>query len=84
MTEVTIPVGNIVICDACSGDYTESDAVGGMICGNWAICPTCEPTWREFPKRERPIRPLIPWMTFREFVLGYRGPNAAIKIGPAP
>lgn len=58
MTTVTVPVGNIVICDACSGDFTESDAIGGMICGAWAVCPVCTPTWSHSRFRDQKVLPV--------------------------
>jgi len=34
-----------VLCDACDADYTESDAVGGIMFDSKAICPECTPKW---------------------------------------
>jgi hypothetical protein len=82
MTEVSMPVGNIVICDACNTDYTNSNATGGMIFCSWAICPVCEPKWLQWRDIRPGVRP-SPWQSFRELVIGYRGTDAAIKIGPA-
>lgn len=81
MTTVTIPVGNIVICDACNTDFTKSNAVGGLICGSWAICPYCDQRapWDGY-RHKKTVRPDVPWQTFREFVIAHRGPDAAIKI----
>lgn len=77
---MTFRLDNIVICDACSGDYTDSDAPGGMICGSWAICPACAPKWADYRPRNQIVRPPS-WLPFREFVVSYRGEDAAIEIG---
>jgi hypothetical protein len=37
-----IDIGDTVLCDLCSDDYTESDKKGGIIIGDYAICPKCE------------------------------------------
>ena len=34
-------IGNIVVCDFCEEDYTESNAVGGILFGTYATCPKC-------------------------------------------
>jgi hypothetical protein len=39
-TEI-INIGNSVFCDGCNGDYTDSDAVGGLLYGTNAYCPAC-------------------------------------------
>ena len=30
-----------ILCDQCSKDFTDSDAVGGIIFGSYALCPKC-------------------------------------------
>lgn len=37
-----IDIGDTVVCDFCNEDYTESNKVGGLIVGGYAICPKCE------------------------------------------
>ena len=41
-----IPVGDIVVCDDCSVDYTNRLESGGFIFQSKAICPACAPRWR--------------------------------------
>ena len=41
-----IPVGDIVLCDDCSVDYTNRPDSGGFIFQSKAICPVCAPRWR--------------------------------------
>lgn len=78
---VSIPIGNIVICDACNTDFTESKARGGIIVGYWAICPFCDQRrpWDGYMNKKS-VRPNAPEQTFREFVIAYRGSDASIKI----
>lgn len=37
-----IDIGDAVVCDFCNRDYTESEEVGGLIVGSYAVCPQCE------------------------------------------
>lgn len=30
-----------VICDFCNGDYSDSDELGGVLIGSYAVCPEC-------------------------------------------
>lgn len=39
--EHTFDIGNTVRCDFCGDDYTDSDAVGGILFGSKAVCPDC-------------------------------------------
>lgn len=50
--EVTeIDPGKTVLCDDCSGDFTESSSHGGLLFGSKAICPACAPKWEANAKR---------------------------------
>ena len=40
-TGARIPVGDIVVCDVCNQDFTDSDATGGFLFGSYAYCPAC-------------------------------------------
>ena len=44
---MSVDIGNIVVCDSCSEDYTDSDAEGGMLFDTKAICPACIQRWRD-------------------------------------
>lgn len=77
-----VPVGRIVICDSCGTDWTNSDMKGGILFGSKAICPDCEPRWREGAKQhgeEDYIRAECPeGVTFADWVRGMRGPDSVI------
>ncbi len=72
MREV-IELGNQVFCDDCNGDFTHSDACGGLQFQSRAICPECMPTWEHNIKRhgeEQFIRARCPeGMPFRKWVI---------------
>lgn len=78
------PMGNIVICDVCNGDFTDSELSGGFIFGSNAYCPRCAK--RNLPmiksyNEEHYIKAFCPeGVTFADFVRKYRGPNAAITV----
>ena len=38
-----IDIGEMVLCDLCNADYTDSEDEGGILMGTYAICPTCAP-----------------------------------------
>ena len=44
---ITIDPGNVVLCDDCNQDYTDSDAGGGMTFQSKALGECCAPKWRE-------------------------------------
>lgn len=41
VTVITIDVGNIVVCDLCNKDFTDSDESGGFLFGGKAVGPCC-------------------------------------------
>jgi len=42
MTHIVAPdPGNIVLCDMCNADYTESGEPGGFLFSSYAVCPQC-------------------------------------------
>lgn len=45
--EIVLDVGDRVLCDYCSDDYTDSDEQGGILFGSYATCPKCEPKIRK-------------------------------------
>lgn len=79
-----IDVGNTVICDMCSKDYTNSDEQGGVLFYSYAYCPSCVKRRNEsFPDNGfgKGIREVCPeGMTYREWVLGLRGGNNKITL----
>lgn len=60
---IKVDVGDDVICDFCNDDYTESDEVGGVLVGSYAICPKCAGRLKEEPDDKAKIGE-----TFCEFV----------------
>lgn len=34
-------LGDLVVCDVCNEDFTESDERGGFVFGSYAYCPKC-------------------------------------------
>ena len=38
---ININPGNIILCDLCNKDFTNSDAKGGYLFGSKAVCPDC-------------------------------------------
>lgn len=88
----SIDIGRIVVCDACSTDYTESLEPGGLIAGSYAYCPRCVASGK-FRFAAREVRARCPTLkSFADFVRDYRGPDggkitihAAGNIrGPSP
>src|SRR5258708_3980192 len=79
-----IPVGDIVVCDQCTADYTSRDDRGGIIFGSNAFCPTCTPKMLVDVARhheEHFIRARCPAdKSFADFVREYRGPDAYVRI----
>ena len=79
-----VSIGDIVVCDICAGNFTESNEQGGMIFGSKAYCPSCTvdalPRIRHY-EEESYIRAQCPdGVAFADFVRDYRGPNAGIQI----
>jgi hypothetical protein len=83
-TGEAVVIGDIVVCDACDDDFTNSEAIGGMIFGSKAYCPRC--TNRAMPNivsygEQGYIRAMCPvGSSFPDFVRQYRGPNATVQI----
>lgn len=44
---IEIDMGDQVLCDSCSVDYTNSTVSGGIQFQSKAICPDCVPRWME-------------------------------------
>lgn len=43
-------LGNVVLCDLCNKDYTNSNVSGGFTFGSKAVCPDCEDNFRKLVK----------------------------------
>lgn len=84
-----IDIGGLVVCDACSDDYTDLPDVGGFIFSGMAVCPKCAVEWmpRIICNREQSMiqGSAADGQTFGDFVRAYRGPTGnKISIGPIP
>lgn len=42
-TVETFDLGDIVLCDMCNADYSNSSKKGGITFGSKAVCPECTP-----------------------------------------
>ena len=69
-------VGDVVICDLCGKDYTNSNACGGIIFGSKAVCPECLPEFMKGIKKyneQHYIKATCPEnVTFKDFILKHR------------
>jgi hypothetical protein len=74
-----IPVGDIVLCDDCSVDYTNRPDSGGFIFQSKAICPVCAPRWRRlialYGEQHFIKSVCAEGVTFAAFVRAWRGPK---------
>ena len=41
MFSTEIEIGDIVLCDVCNTNYTNSEDSGGFLFGSYAYCPKC-------------------------------------------
>lgn len=73
-----IDIGDMVLCDYCNADYTESEACGGGIVDSYAVCPQC--IRKVYRKGETPDVICPEGMTFKEFVLTLRNGDNSIVI----
>lgn len=39
---IVIDPGNVVLCDYCNDEFTDSDETGGFLFGRKAVCPHCQ------------------------------------------
>ena len=85
MTKTTvIDIGESVLCDICNVDYSDSDKRGGFIFTSKGYCPDCAGDGMKSIKKygeEKYIKAICPKdMSFKDFILGYRGGDNTIKI----
>lgn len=50
VTHIILEPGEMVFCDDCGEDFTDSPVEGGMLFGSKALCPTCTPKWEKGAK----------------------------------
>ena len=84
VTGEKILVGDIVICDICNADFTDSHESGGFLFGSYAYCPECaERSMAQILnfKEEHCIRARCPeGISFGDFIRADRGPESYIRI----
>jgi len=83
-TNDPVDIGNIVVCDICNEDYTNSLDSGGFIFTSSAYCPKCAKagllTIQSYGE-ERYIKAMCKeGQSFADFVREYRGGNNIIHI----
>lgn len=83
-----IDLGDLVVCDLCTKDYTTLAEPGGFIFQSKGVCPECAPEFMASIVKygeQRYVRARCPdGQAFADFVRAYRGDNNAIRIGPVP
>lgn len=67
---ISIDIGDIVLCDLCNIDYTNSKVYGGIVLGSYAICPECLKPMKLEP--EDNINRCPKGMTFANFIRSIR------------
>jgi hypothetical protein len=76
MKTFVIDAGNVVLCDLCSEDYTDSNKEGGFIFQSKAVCPDCEHSFMNDIKKyneEHLIRAkALKGQKFKDFVIEMR------------
>lgn len=86
MTTTHQCLGDIVLCDMCNADYTNSDAEGGFIFAGKAVCPICAPSMMHsiVQEREEASIQCLPYdgEAFAAMVRSWRGGPAYISITP--
>ena len=84
MKETIIDIGNVVLCDYCSEDYTTSNDTGGILFSSYAICPKCAPnalkSIKGFKEEAYIQSEAMEGETFRDFVLRIRNGDNTIRI----
>ena len=48
---ITLDPGNVVLCDGCNHEYTDSEVSGGILFGSYAYGPCCAPRMEEGAKK---------------------------------
>lgn len=80
----TFDIGDEVIYDLCSKDFTHSDACGGFLFGGKGVCPDCADDFMVNVKKyneEQYIKATCPPdKTFKQFILDIRGGDNTVTI----
>jgi hypothetical protein len=84
----SIDIGDLVVCDLCSVDWTTSKEVGGFIFQSKAVCPTCAIEFMASVIKHHEVRylqALCPaGQPFADFVREYCGGKRFITAGRLP
>ena len=77
-------IGEQVVCDSCNKDFSASDESGGFIFGSYGYGPCCAERMMEsiikYNEQDH-IKARCPEsISFKEFILKYRGGDNTIKI----
>ena len=76
VTVINIDPGDVVLCDLCNEDYTNSDEKGGFLFSGKAVCPKCAPKFMKSVKLYNEERFIVSEArsneTFRDFVYRIR------------
>lgn len=84
ITGQPVEIGESVVCDFCSADFTTRPDRGGLIFGSNAVCPLCAPVLRTDIARygeERYVRAECPdEQSFGDFVRAYRERTGSTTI----
>jgi hypothetical protein len=79
-----VPIGDHVVCDVCSQDWTKRPESGGFLFGSYSYCPNCAGRGLKEIKRcdeERFIHAFCPeGESFADFVRRMRGPDSYIRV----
>ncbi len=77
-------IGDTVLCDMCSVDFTERDDIGGLLFNNKAVCPICQPSFMvdvRKHKEEKFIQATCPELqSFHDWVITIRNGNNKITV----
>jgi len=86
-TEATgerICIGNIVVCDFCNDDYTDSDKSGGFVFSSYGTCPKCAERMEAEISKCGESRYIVArckeGQSFADFIREYRGDNNYIQV----
>jgi len=81
-----IPLGRLVVCDACDTDLTDDPRSGGFMFGSYGYGPCCADERLASIKgygEEYYITGRCPeGVSFADWIRGVRGPDAAVAITP--
>jgi hydrogenase maturation factor HypF (carbamoyltransferase family) len=73
---IEVDPGNVVVCDFCNKDYTNSTETGGFLFLSNAVCPDCAPRFEESAKKYNEEKYIVdrakPKESFRDFVYRVR------------